>query len=472
MSKISPVNIGDTGLVAKDKLNEAIETVEVDGVTVTGDGNVGTPLNVLSTGLNSDQIPFTSTTPNITETELGPALNQIGNRAANLTKVINTEADFPTPVSGVITLEDNINYIIGQPITTANRFVLGTNNSITARNPLIPYLTYTGTGDMFTGTDTPLNMFDIAVNCPNAQAFNITGTNFGTFILFTKVLVIFAQKWGTFNNTDTLDITNSGSLSVEDGISLLGTSYWKLLTIDRLSIKTTNATCIGLDFGGSLHPTVKVNSLEVEGVVGTVGIAGAIDSNNVVTGAIAAVNDGGFIPDGTVTPLQGITVDDIRWSFANNSGLENSVVAANPYLDPVATPLTVPITTAGTFVKINQGAWLATINKKLSVTADGDVVNDTEIPLQLDCNGFVTMEKSGGGSDELAARIVIDDLPNDPASVVTENSTQNTTPTSVPLVGLFTLPPASSISLYVANLDGTSDAVVHNAKFVNFRLFQ
>jgi hypothetical protein len=470
MAKISQVNNGDTGLVSRNKLNEAIETVEVDGTTVAGDGNVGTPLNVLSTGLDADQIPFTSTTPNITETELGPALNQIGNRAANLTKVINTEADFPAPVSGVITLEDNINYIIGQPITTANRFVLGANNSITARNPLIPYLTYTGTGTMFTGTDTPLEMSAIAINCPNAEAFNITGTNFGTFVLFTKVLVIFAQKWGTFTNTDTLDISNSGSLSVEDGISLGGSLYWKLLTIDRLSIKTTNASAIALDVGGSVHPTFKVNSLEVEGVPGTIGISGLANSANITAGTIAAVNDGGFL--GGMTPLSGIDVDDIRWSFANNSNLENSVVAANPYVDPLASPLTVPITTVGTFVKINQGAWLSTISKKLSVTTNGDVVNDTEIPLQLDCNGFVTMEKSGGGSDELAARLVINDLPNDTASVVTENSTQNTTPTSVPLVGLFTLQPGDTISLYVANLDGTSDVIVHNAKFVNFRLFQ
>ncbi len=472
MAKIIQVNNGDSGLVSRNKLNQAIETVEVDGVKITGDGNVGTALTVNDASLDATQIPFISTTPNITTNTVAGSINELGNGLAELTKVINSESDFPTAIGGVITLEDNINYIIGQPITTSNRFVLGANNSITAQNPLIPYLTYTGTGDMFTGIDTPLEMSNIAIICPNAQAFNITGTNFGTFVLFTKVLVIFAQKWGTFTNTDTLDITNSGSLSVEDGISLVGTDYWKLLTIDRLSIKTTNASCIGLDFGSSLHPTVKIGSMEVEGVVGTIGISGLANSANIVTGSIASVKSGGFIPKDTVTPLQGITVEDIRWSFRDNSGLMNSIIAANPYLDPLELPLTITVPdTNGDFYKINQNAWLHTIDSRLTVTTDGDVINATEQTITLDVNGFVTMEKQGGGSVYLAARIVYDNDPDDPQSVITENGTQNGQPTSVPLVGIFVLPPNVGISLWVANTGSSSNIFISNSNFVNFRLF-
>ena len=45
MAKITSVIIGDTGTQAKDKINEAIETVETN-TTLTGDGNVGTELAV------------------------------------------------------------------------------------------------------------------------------------------------------------------------------------------------------------------------------------------------------------------------------------------------------------------------------------------------------------------------------------------------------------------------------------------
>jgi hypothetical protein len=472
MAKIDQVNNGDSGLFSRTKLNQAMKSVEVDGTKITGDGNVGTELTVDESGLDPTVIPFVSTTPNITTNTLADAVNEVGNNTADNTRVINTESDFPLAVNGVITLEDNINYIIGKPITTENRFQLGLNNSMTARNPLTPYLIYTGTGDMFTGVDIPFIMYVIALVCPSAQAFNITGTNFGTFVLFTKVLVIFAQKWGTFNNTDTLDITNSGSLNVEDGISLVGTDYWKLLTIDRLSIKTTNPTCIGLDFGSSLHPTVKVGSMEVQGVVGTVGISGLPNSGNIVSGAIASVNEGGFIPKDTVTPLVGITLEDIRWSFRDNSGLMNSIIAANPYLDPNTLPLTVTIpNNNGDFYKINQGSWLYTIDSRLTITPDGDVINATEQDITLDVNGFVTMEKAGGGTNYLAVRVAYDDNPNDPQSTITENGTQNTQPTSVPVVGIFVLEPGKGISLWVANTGGSSNIIVTNAKFVNFRLF-
>ena len=69
------------------------------------------------------------------------------------TVVVSNITDFPEPVDGVITLEDDINYIIVQPISTANRFVCGANNHITSNNPFTPLFEYTGSDTMFSGTD-------------------------------------------------------------------------------------------------------------------------------------------------------------------------------------------------------------------------------------------------------------------------------------------------------------------------------
>jgi hypothetical protein len=49
MTKIIQVNNGDSGLVSRNELNQTIETVEVDGIKVTGDGNVGTELTADTT---------------------------------------------------------------------------------------------------------------------------------------------------------------------------------------------------------------------------------------------------------------------------------------------------------------------------------------------------------------------------------------------------------------------------------------
>ena len=44
MAKITQINNGDSGLVSRTNINEAMKTVEVDGTTITGDGTVANPL--------------------------------------------------------------------------------------------------------------------------------------------------------------------------------------------------------------------------------------------------------------------------------------------------------------------------------------------------------------------------------------------------------------------------------------------
>jgi len=50
MGKITPVNNGDTGLDARTKLNEAMQTVESNG-TLTGEGTTANPLAVVNSGV-------------------------------------------------------------------------------------------------------------------------------------------------------------------------------------------------------------------------------------------------------------------------------------------------------------------------------------------------------------------------------------------------------------------------------------
>ncbi len=67
MSKISEVIIGDSGEVARNKINEAIETVETDA-TITGDGTVESPLSAVPTGIVEpvDKLEFNTSPPVIT----------------------------------------------------------------------------------------------------------------------------------------------------------------------------------------------------------------------------------------------------------------------------------------------------------------------------------------------------------------------------------------------------------------------
>ena len=109
MAKITSVNSGDTGLVSRNKINEAIETVEVTGPVLTGDGNVGTELTFNESSVTTNLLPFTSTTPNLTANNVEDAINQAGNKGLNKEVIVNSLSDLPTAVGGVITLDANVN---------------------------------------------------------------------------------------------------------------------------------------------------------------------------------------------------------------------------------------------------------------------------------------------------------------------------------------------------------------------------
>ena len=56
MGKINEIKNGQKASVARGNMNEAIKTVEVDGTTITGDGNVGNPLVAVVAGINFNDV--------------------------------------------------------------------------------------------------------------------------------------------------------------------------------------------------------------------------------------------------------------------------------------------------------------------------------------------------------------------------------------------------------------------------------
>jgi len=402
---------------------------------------------------------FTKAQANFTELyELSAGANNI--------VIINEVSDFPAASGGTITLEDNITYYISDNIVTSDRFVCGQNNIITSNNPFANALIYTGGGDMFTGVNVSFAVDRGVISCPNAQPFNFSATvgNFPTFGLNLTTIAA-CQKCGTFDNLRSVNFTNTAFFDCTEGVSLLGADNWDTVTVSRLRIDGGASVINGFDLTNSLHETFELTNYVIIGGVGTVGVSGLANSANMKPNFIGSIDQCEFTSG--VTPLTGMTIEDIRFSFANNSGLQDSTIDANPYL---TTQTTVTINTVGVYEKINQGNWSSSEASRLSVSSDGDVTNLMEKPVKIQINGSVTLEKVGGGADLLTARLVYNDLPNDPSSVITELGTDNTNPTNIGLVGIFTLNPNDSISIYVANQDSVSDVVVNYAKFALLRV--
>jgi len=388
----------------------------------------------------------------------------VGPTAANV-KIINDLSQLPDPILGKYILEGNTVYDFSalNGIVLENTFDCSAGGiTVKAETALYAMLIYFGSDLLFIGPN--LDIRNITIFAPNSEIFQLTKTGSADYFLANTVLIAAAAKYGTFDLHD-LNIINCGSIDLADGLTLVGTE-WNTTRADGFNLQSASTSFVGIDVTGATLSDARFDSVVMNAPAGAEGFRALASNANIAPNEICTYINGAFT--GGVTPLAGgVTTEDIRYDFGPNGGLPDSIIAANPYL---ATQTTVVIPSSNVFVKVNQGNWLATISERLSVSADGDVKNETEQPIRIDFTGFVTMEKSGGGADYITARYALNDDPNAPESVITENGTENSQPTSVPLVGIFTLQPGDFVSVWVANEDSSSNIIVRNAKFTNFRL--
>lgn len=311
-------------------------------------------------------------------------------------KVINVLSDLPDPIDGVITLEDNLVYIFGANINIGtDRIGVGRNNVITSNNAADPLLTYTGSGTMFTGIDKTVTFRNIFLDCPSAQVFSFSATTLGFIFFIDTVVIKSCTKFATFDDLSTLDIINTGIISAEDGITVLGNTNWNVFSIVKLSFRTTSATFIGIDFGTSLHITLELNDFIVTGVPGTIGLKGEANSANLKVNSLGTVTTGEFI--GGITPLSGITLTDIRWRFNLNSGLSDSKVSAIVSIENNATETV--IGTVDTPVKM-VGVWLAESLSNFVADGTGRLTYKGERNEILSIDSVLTLLMAAGGADK------------------------------------------------------------------------
>jgi len=391
-------------------------------------------------------------------------------------RVINAITDFPEPSGGVITLEDDCNYIIGDFIDMGTtRFVWGTGTTMTANNALTLSLNYTGALPFISGQQVELK--DIAINTPNATAIDLTGTSSTDYLLLNTVLFVSSDKIAVVDDIGSLNIINCGSISITTtGIEATGNTNWNDFRIDGLNLQGTANNFIGLDIRGSLLNDVKVDSMAITaatGLTGCIGIIGDANSANIETGDIASFTSGSF--KGPITPVSGISpIDDIRYSFLSNAGLDDTFVAADMYLNtPVGTPMTVAIATPGVYVPADDGSglWSSSIDSRLTVSNDGIIKNELEIAVTTELEFDATMERITGGSDQLGLRIGINDNFTAAASIASTGTSRNSRPVPTLSRGIFTLQPGDYARPGVANLTGNVDIDIYQgSKATIFRV--
>lgn len=430
--EISPLDLRSQ---SKDEVDSALNLADTALQTVAG------PVNFTFGNLQVDSIPV----------------------PASAVIYIRSEADFAVQDTTTITLEAFRLYVLAANVTTAKRFICQEAAVFTAFNILGPTLTYTGAGDMFTGVDVSFSIRDMNITFATAaQGFNFTDSVGGQrLFLCTNLRVNSGTKFGTFNDMQTVQVLNSSCLSLTDGFTFTGVNniVW---SFDKFFMASTSASFVGFDLGSAQSLTLEFDDIIMNAPAGAIGLTGLSNSGNVPTTRLGTFENSEF--GGGITPLQNISVSDIRWNFKDNAGLADSRIAADVYLDGGSETITVGAATNWYEIGIPSApgvSWATDIQERFSVSTAGVITYLGERDITVEINGRATVSKVGGGSDVIEVRLAKNwtGVVSDSGLAKSKAQTQNTNPTSVPIGALVELSQNDNVRAIFSNQSTPADIV-------------
>ena len=349
----------------------------------------------LITDLNSKQYEFKTLiggeSINITDTGESLRIDFATDVTSTKTVVISQLSDFPEPVNGVITLLSDVDYLLVQDITTSNRFVVGNPTTVRSSSTQMVSLTYTGTGDMFTGSDPSLKIMHITVSCPNGTLFNVSSAGGG-------IVQMIESNIGSCENIGTIDgnfITRFTNVAFQDiktnGLILAGVN--NTLVVDTIIVFLNGGTLF--DFSSSTFQAVSISGVIVTvSSEGTTYISGLSSSGNIVSGGLGTVFDSKLF--GSLSSLSGISPEDSRWNFS----LNNTIADTRPdSLLSFQTPTTTVL--AAATPALITGTWTVERTSQMTGTIGGRTTYNGEKNAILPITAALSLEPVSGTNKDV-----------------------------------------------------------------------
>ncbi len=321
---------------------------------------------------------------------------------ATRTVTVNSASDFPSPENGVITLEDDTNYLIANNVTVTENFQIGNNSSIAAFSPFTPTLTYVGTGTMFSGIDKNFVANSLRLNCPNANVFNLSQVS-GTGILEVfNVVINSCQTLATLENLTAVIINNLQVGSVQQGFSFSGST--DTVTISQANMISTSPTFVMFNLGTSVFEALALDIPILTAPVGAVMLSGLANSGNVSVGNLATVANakvrgGASFEDGVLD-----IKNSIRWGNSDNDGVGPTRPDALIFLEGNVTNTIIPA--PNTPVPV-AGTWQEQSVSFYSSDAAGLVTYVGERSFRAPIDATLRIQKIGGGTNDYRAALAI-----------------------------------------------------------------
>lgn len=366
---------------------------------------------------------------------------------------VNFLSDFPAPVSGVITLADDTQYLIGNNVSLGiNELVMGDNCSVSGIESIVVTLTYTGTADMFTITNKRARISNLSISCASGRVINFSDNTDTIFRM--NDCSISCAVFGLFNSSGTNGTTArfttvSPSAITSGGCTITG--GWNTWLWEISAVNMSGGTLF--NFGTATFDAIALDFILANLAAGTTLISGAASSANINTGGTAIITR--MLTSGAGTILSGVTVDDALWDFFHS----NEIADTRPdgLLSMQANATATVIAADGAPVLI-AGTWVVERVSQFTGTTAGRLTYNGGKNATLPDTGAFTVEPVSGGAVNISIELALNG-----AVVPNSKRTANTSagnPISIPVPWQEVLSTGDFLEWFVTNEDTAVNILV------------
>ena len=363
--------------------------------------------------------------------------------------VVTQLSDFPAPVLGVITLDPATTYFVVDDISSANRFVMGSNTTILGSSQQNTTLTYTGVGAMFTWVDATVDFTEITLSAPSGSMFSGVNVTPATYSASANSVAFICDEIGALGNSNGILFGQCIFVATTNGATMSGAQNYILFDGCFISIVAGTA----LDLGSSTFSGLTMINSVVTSTGGASLLDGLPNSGNVNAGGIGTIinsrNSGVAALAGNIVP------DDAGWYFFGNDTITDT--RPDALLSSSANALVTTIVSAGVSVPVNA-VFTSHRASQFSNTAAGVSTYIGRKPAIVPITVSASVTTVSGGDKQVGVSIAVNGTVIAPSRTIgTASSTK-----SAPLTSIWqiVLNPNDTVQAFTSNQTDTTDIVV------------
>ncbi len=234
--------------------------------------------------------------------------------------IILSLADLPSPISGVITLDqDDMGYLFKGLVDISPNVIEITGQNVKVKGTYLERdgITTTASGSIITNTTSNTLFQDISIEAPNAtEVFSFTNSNTKIFQL-DRVRLVTTGKFGTVTNPASVSVFDCLIVGTTAPLTIAGTNIFGRF-VNSLGFAHTGAL---LDLGTATFSAIDIGENAIYGqVAGASFLTIANDGANITPEGEGTISRNKFIDEfGGLTAINGSYVFSPRWAVALNT---------------------------------------------------------------------------------------------------------------------------------------------------------